>query len=190
MRFRSNGLLTRRMALLGAASLIAFPALAETGKDKKRLEDHTDFLYVPSRPEIVDAMLKLAEVTSEDLVLDLGSGDGRIPIAAALNHGARGRGVELIPDRVELARNNARNANVEHLVEFRQEDIFETEISDATVVTMYLFGHTMRQMQPRLQKELKPGTRIVTHQFTMGADWPPDRSEQVGNARIHLWTVT
>jgi ubiquinone/menaquinone biosynthesis C-methylase UbiE len=137
---------------------------------------------------VVDKMLELAAVTKNDIVLDLGSGDGRIPIAAAKNFGARARGVDINPVRIEEANANLKGSGVENLVTFVQGDVFEVPIADATVVTLYLFPHVMLKLRDRLRKELKPGTRVVSHEFMMG-DWEPKQTERVRNSRVHLWII-
>jgi tRNA A58 N-methylase Trm61 len=142
-------------------------------------------------------MLKLAGVGPADHVIDLGSGDGRIVITAARRFGASGLGVEIVPDLVRRSRENAKQAGVADRVEFREQDLFETDLSKATVVTLYLLPEVNLQLRPRLQK-LKPGTRIVSHDWDMG-DWKPDRTITVDapdkaigrekSSRIHLWVV-
>jgi SAM-dependent methyltransferase len=148
--------------------------------------------YVPSPPEVVDRMLKLAAVTRNDVVYDLGSGDGRIPIAAAKTYGARGVGLEIDSKRVEEARANARAAGVEGLVEFRQADVMTADISPATVVTLYLISSANLKLRPMLTRQLKPGARIVSHAFSMGPDWPADQIDQFTSAigdeiTLYLW---
>jgi tRNA G37 N-methylase Trm5 len=146
-----------------------------------------DIHFTPTRHHIADAMLQLAQVGPEDLVFDLGSGDGRIPIIAAQKYGARGVGIEINPRLVELAWRNANDAEVAHRVKFIVGDLFEADLSHATVVTMYLSPSIMKLLQPRL-RALKPGTRIVSHQFPMGG-WAPDARRQVDEAEIFLWTI-
>ncbi|HSP40255.1 MAG TPA: class I SAM-dependent methyltransferase [Gillisia sp.] len=147
-----------------------------------------DVGYVPTRTPVLNAMLRLADVKSTDVVYDLGSGDGRIVIAAALEYGARGVGIDIDPRRIEEANENARNANVTDLVEFRQADLFESDFSEATVVTLYLLNTLNEKLKPILLKQLKPGTRIVSHAFEMG-DWKPDFTREVDGTRIFMWTV-
>jgi methyltransferase family protein len=132
-----------------------------------------DVPFVPTPPVVVDAMLKLAGVGPEDYVIDLGSGDGRIVIAAARKHGARGFGVEIDPALVGEAQREARRQGVDGRVEFKMDDLLQINISRATVVTMYLYPRLMLAMRPRLITELKPGARIVSHEFTMEG-WEPD----------------
>ena len=147
-----------------------------------------DVIYVPTPPEVVDAMLKLAEVKKGDVLYDLGSGDGRIPIAAAEAHGVRGTGIDIDPQRIREANQNAREAGVTDLVTFKQEDLFEADFSDATVVTLYLLDSLNEKLRPKLLAELKPGTRIVSHSFRMG-DWEPEQTVNVGPRTIYRWTV-
>jgi len=132
-----------------------------------------DVPFVPTPPVVVDAMLELAGVGPADYVIDLGSGDGRIVIAAAKKRGARGFGVDIDGALVSEARRQAQRQGVQGRVEFRMNNLFNTDISRATVVTMYLYPRLMMQMRPRLIADLKPGTRIVSHEFGM-EDWPPD----------------
>ena len=145
-------------------------------------------LYLPTPQPVVDAMLRLAEVARVDVVYDLGSGDGRIPISAARAHGARGVGIELDGRMIERARCHAREAGMERLVEFRQEDLFLADLREATVVTLFLFPDMNRRLLPRLRVELRPGTRIVSHRFGLG-DWQPDRVIEADGHELLLWTV-
>jgi SAM-dependent methyltransferase len=147
-----------------------------------------DIHYVPTPPEVVDEMLRMAKVKKEDIVYDLGSGDGRIVIAAAKQYGARGVGIDIDPERIREARENARREGVEHLVEFREADLFESNFSRATVVTLYLLERLNLRLRPKLWKELKPGTRIVSHQFGMG-DWQPEQTATIEGRTIYMWTV-
>ena len=144
--------------------------------------------YVPTEIEVVDAMLKLAGVKSTDVVYDLGCGDGRIVVRAARNLGARGVGVDINPDRIREAQANAKRNNVENLVRFEEKDLFDADIHEATVVTLYLLPSVNLRLMPKLLKELKPGTRVVSHSFDMG-DWKPEKQESVDGAIIYLWTI-
>lgn len=144
--------------------------------------------YVASGPETVTAMLKLAGVEKNDLVIDLGCGDGRIVIAAAKEYGAHGIGVDIDPDRIKEANQNARKEGVANLVEFRQGDLFAADIRKATVVTLYLLPSVNMKLRPKLWRELKPGTRVVSHTFDM-EDWKPDKVEKVGGSEIFLWVI-
>jgi len=147
-----------------------------------------EVLYLPTPHHVVDAMLRLAGVSRADIVFDLGSGDGRIPIAAARKFGARGVGIELDGRMIERARCNAREAGIERLVEFRQEDLFRADLRQATVVTLFLFPDMNLQLRPRLLTELRPGTRIVSHRFGLG-DWLPERIIEASGHPLLLWIV-
>jgi methylase of polypeptide subunit release factors len=147
-----------------------------------------DVMYVPTPQEVVDAMLRLADVTAADVVYDLGSGDGRIPITAAVTFGATGVGVELNPDLIEEANENAARAGVSDKVRFLNDDLFDTDLRPATVITLYLLREMNLKLMPKL-KQLKPGTRIVAHSFGMGSEWPPDKIEQVSGKSIFYWVV-
>ena len=146
-----------------------------------------DIHFTPTRHNIADAMLRLAGVTATDVVYDLGSGDGRIPIIAAQKYGARGVGIEIDPRLVELSWRTANEAQVANRVSFIVGDLFETDLSQATVVTAYLSPQIMKILEPKL-RALKPGTRIVSHQFPMKG-WQPDRRIKVDEAELLLWTV-
>ena len=148
--------------------------------------------YVPSPTEVVDRMLTLAAVTKDDVVYDLGSGDGRIPIAAAKKYGARGVGLDIDPRKITESRANAKAAGVEHLVEFREQDVLTADISQATVVTLYLLSSANAQLRPVITKQLRPGTRIVSHAFSMGPTWPADTVDRFttptgDEITIYLW---
>jgi len=146
-----------------------------------------DIHFTPTRHNIADAMLRLAGVTSDDVVYDLGSGDGRLPIIAAQKYGARGVGIEIDPRLVEISWRIANEAEVANRVSFAVGDLFETDLSEATVVTMYLSPSIMKMLMPRL-RALKPGTRIVSHQFPMPG-WQPDRRITVDESELLLWIV-
>jgi SAM-dependent methyltransferase len=148
----------------------------------------SDVPYVPTDRTTVDSMLSVANVTPDDVVYDLGSGDGRIPIRAARTFGARGVGIEIKPNLVEEARKNAKSAGVSDRVTFLQGDLFEADISEATVVTLYLLPSVNQKLRPILFRQLEPGTRIVSHDFDMGK-WEPDRTIQVDDDTIYLWTI-
>jgi trans-aconitate methyltransferase len=148
-----------------------------------------DVPYEPSTPAIVAAMLKLAETGKGDVVYDLGCGDGRIVIAAVKDFGAaQGVGIDIDPQRIKEARENARHAGVTRRVQFRNEDLFEASIAPATVVMLYLWPEVNLRLRAKLQKELKPGTRIVSHSHSMG-DWKPEKQGEAGGHNIYLWTV-
>lgn len=153
------------------------------------LDRAPDVPYVPTPEAVVDRMLQIAKVNSNDVVYDLGSGDGRISIAAVQKYKARRAvGVDINPERVREANQNAQQANVSDRVEFRQQDLFETDLRNATVVTLYLLPEVNLRLRPKLLSELKPGTRIVSHAFDMG-DWKPERVENVEGRTIYYWTV-
>jgi cyclopropane fatty-acyl-phospholipid synthase-like methyltransferase len=146
-----------------------------------------DVHFTPTRHAIADAMLQLAGVGPGDVVYDLGSGDGRIPIIAAQKFGARGVGIEIDPALVATARRNATDAQVEDRVRFDVGDLFEADLNEATVVTAYLSPNILKRLEPAL-RALKPGTRIVSHEFPIGG-WPPDRRITVDEAVLFLWVV-
>src|SRR5947209_17269281 len=145
--------------------------------------------YVPTPHAVVAEMLKLAGVTSSDVVYDLGCGDGRIVIAAAKDFGARGVGIEIDPVPLRMAVYHARRAGVEDRVRFVRGDLFEADIGEATVVTLFLFETLNRRLLPKLLRELAPGTRIVAHRYGFGDAWPPERTVQAGASTLYLWTV-
>lgn len=147
-----------------------------------------DVVYVPTREAVVTGMLELAGVGPSDVVYDLGSGDGRIVITAARDYGARGVGIDIDPERIKEANNNAKMADVTEKVEFIQGDLFKSDFSEASVVTLYLLNRLNLKLQPMLLEQLKPGTRIVSHSFDMG-DWKPEETRKVDGATIYLWTV-
>jgi len=147
-----------------------------------------DVPYVPTPPEVVDEMLKLANVSKSDYVIDLGCGDGRIVIAAAKTYGAHGLGIDINPERIAEAQDNAKKAGVEAMVEFKQGDLFKADLSKATVVTLYLLTTVNMKLRPKLLKELKPGTRVVSHSFEMG-EWKPEKTAEVGYRRVFFWTI-
>jgi SAM-dependent methyltransferase len=166
----------RTLLLFLAASLVQVPR-------------EPDVHYVPTPPAVVDAMLKAAKVTDKDVVYDLGCGDGRIPIAAALQYGARGVGIDIDPKWIEQANENAKAAGVTGKVTFLTQDLFESNIHEATVVTLYLLPWLNLKLMPKLQKELRPGTRVVSHAFDMGNEWPPDQRGEVAGKSYYLWII-
>jgi precorrin-6B methylase 2 len=149
-----------------------------------------DVPFVPTPQAVVDRMLSLAEVKKNDVLYDLGSGDGRIVITAAKRYGARGIGIDLDPERIQEARENARKAGVDKQVRFIAGDLFKADLSDATVVTLYLLDSVNRDLRPQLWKQLKVGTRVVSHAFDMGDEWPPEKTEKVDGRTIYLWTIS
>ena len=147
-----------------------------------------DIHYVPTPNEAVDLMLRLAQVTPDDVVYDLGSGDGRIVISAAQKYGARGVGIELDPELIKRARTNATRARVQDRVEFREDDLFKTDLSPATVVTLFLSPSMNLRLESKLKRELRPGARIVAYRFPVGT-WRPDQEVPVGREHVYLWTI-
>lgn len=147
-----------------------------------------DVVFVPTPNDVVDKMLELAAVTPDDRVYDLGCGDGRIVITAAQRYGAHGVGIDIDPRRIAEANENARKAGVIDRVRFIEADLFEANIRDATVVTLYLLTRLNAKLKPKLLQELRPGTRVVSHAFDMG-DWEPERKEFVGASAVYLWRI-
>ena len=185
--------MNRRELLRGAGALMMSSApaavlLPAPARARDELARPLDVPYVPTAMPVVDAMLDLAQVKTSDLVYDLGCGDGRIVVRAASRFGCRGVGVDLNPERVEEARENAERAKVSALTRFEVGDVFEFDFSPATVVTMYLLPAVNLKLRPRLLKELKPGTRVVSHDFDMG-DWNAEATREIGRSRIFLWRI-
>ncbi len=147
-----------------------------------------DVIFVPTPQEVVDAMLKLAKVGPNDVVYDLGSGDGRIPITAAKSFGARGVGIDIDPQRIREAAENLKTAGVGDKVKFLNQDLFTTPIGEATVVTLYLLPSLNLKLLPKLNAELKPGTRVVSHAFDMG-DIKPQQTINVNGRTVYFWTT-
>ena len=145
-------------------------------------------IYVPTPEEVVEAMLQVAKVTKNDVVYDLGTGDGRIPVTAAKKYGARGVGIDIDPQRIKDANENVAKNNIGDRVKIVQGDLFETDISEATVVTLYLLPSLNQKLLPKLNKELKPGTRIVSHAFDMG-DRKAEQELDVNGRKVYLWTI-
>jgi SAM-dependent methyltransferase len=149
-----------------------------------------DVPYVPTPQPIVDKMLDLANVGKTDVLYDLGCGDGRIVITAARDRGAQGVGIDLNPERIAEARANAKKAGVDGKVKFMVGDLFKADFGNASVVTLYLLPDVNRALRPQLWKQLKVGTRVVSHDFDMGPEWPPQKVEQVGGKTLYFWTIT
>ena len=160
----------------------------ESSSDGKQLRS-PDVVYVPTPYEAVEAMLKVAKVGKDDVVYDLGSGDGRIPIMAVQKYNAaRAIGIDINPDRISEAQANLKTAGVGDRVRFLNEDLFEAKISDATVVTLYLLPSLNLKLLPKLLAELKPGTRIVSHAFDMGS-WKPQQTLNANGSTVYFWTI-
>lgn len=175
-------------------ALLSVTALAAQNPQPKR---QPDVPYVPTTEAAVQEMLKLAEVKKSDIVYDLGCGDGRIVVAAAKTYAARGVGIDINPQRISEAKQNARTAGVENLVRFEENDLFQANIREATVVTLFLLPQINLKLRPKLLQDLKPGTRIVSNTFDMG-DWKPEKEATVGGEdadyeplshKLYLWIV-
>ena len=173
----------RVLSLFVSASLAmcGLPALADNARAP-------DVVYVPTPQNVVEDMLRLADVQKGDVLYDLGSGDGRIPVTAARKYGVRGVGIDIDPDRIREAEHNAQQSGVSKLVRFRQQDLFVTDLREATVVTLYLLPELNLRLRPRLLEQLRPGTRVVSHQFDMG-DWKPDKTLESGTSILYLWII-
>jgi predicted O-methyltransferase YrrM len=192
--------MTEARAVSASSRFVASPSAARTQKrraarhrqrSKKRLRE-PDVIFVPTPPETVDEMLRQAHLKKGDVLYDLGSGDGRIPIAAAKQYGVRAVGIDIDPKLVEEARETARREGVENLVSFRNEDMFLTDVREATVVTLYLSNTLNVMLRPKLLRELRPGSFIISHDFRMG-DWVPEKSVRVPwknlYRTVYVWTV-
>jgi precorrin-6B methylase 2 len=190
MRYRKSNACVGFAVLVLGVSLAA----AQTGEQRRQF----DVPYVPTTEEAVRAMLKLADVKKTDIVYDLGCGDGRIVIAAAKTYGARGVGIDIDPQRIREAKENAKKAGVENLVRFEENDLFHAEGREATVVTLFLLPSINLKLRPKLLQELKPGTRVVSNTFDMG-DWRPEKEQSLPGAdddeaaylshKSFLWTI-
>ena len=147
-----------------------------------------DVIYVPTPEAVVEAMLQVANVGKDDIVYDLGCGDGRIPVTAAKKYGARGIGIDIDPQRIAEANENVKKNKVEDKVKIIQGDLFQQDLSQATVVTLYLLPSLNVKLMPKLMKECKPGTRIVSHAFDMGS-WKPEKELDVDGRKVYYWTI-
>ena len=180
---------TRFIALGLAAALLAAPSVASAQATATQTPTRRpDVIYVPTPEEVVEAMLQVAKVTKNDIVYDLGTGDGRIPVTAAKKYGARGVGIDIDPQRIKEATENLKTSGMGDKVRFLNQDLFTTNISEATVVTLYLLPSLNLKVLPKLNSELKPGTRVVSHAFDMG-DIKPQQTQNVNGRTIYLWTV-
>ena len=191
LRARALAAVPPVLAILMAVQVLT-AQVAQTPPQKRR--DAANLApYVPTPQEVVDEMLRLGKVTKNDIVYDLGCGDGRIVISAAKQFGARGVGVDIDPERIAESNANAKRAGVSHLVTFKLQDALATDVSEATVVTLYLLSASNLKLRPILTRQLKPGARIVAHAFAMG-DWPAERvvnfSDSSHSPRtLYLWTA-
>jgi len=179
-----------------AVALLALPLVLEgptvTAQQAEQPVRRPDIYWVPTQDPVVDGMLKLAKVSKADVVYDLGCGDGKIVIAAARQYGARGVGIDIDPQRIKEANENAVKAGVTDKVKFVLGDIYDPAVKfdEATVVTLYLLQSLNEKLRPRLQAELKPGTRIVSNTFSMGTAWPEERKETINGTNIYFWTIS
>ncbi|HYZ83174.1 MAG TPA: class I SAM-dependent methyltransferase [Bryobacteraceae bacterium] len=193
-RMRRNEFLLATITALGTRGLFAqsTPSVVPQGTQTQETEKpkrEPDVIYVPTPQKVVDGMLKLAEVHKGDVVYDLGCGDGRIPVTAAKTYGVRAVGIDINPERIKEAKDNVAQAGVGNLVTIKQDDLFTTDISEASVVTLYLLTTLNVKLRPKLLKDLKPGTRIVSHYFNMG-DWKPDKQIEIDGRPVYMWTVS
>src|SRR5688572_20065613 len=176
----------RALVLFFALAAMAAPVAAQQAAPAQLRSP--DVIFVPTPQEVVDAMLKLAKVGPNDVVYDLGSGDGRIPITAAKTYGARGVGIDIDPQRIREATENLKTSGMGDKVKFLNQDLFTTPIGEATVVTLYLLPSLNLKLLPKLNAELKPGTRVVSHAFDMG-DIKPQQTLNVNGRTVYFWTV-
>lgn len=179
-----NRLLALAVTIVVAGFSGAATASAQTAAPTRR----PDVIFVPTPEAVVEAMLQVANVTKSDVVYDLGCGDGRIPVTAAKKYGARGFCYDIDPQRIKEANENVAKNNVGNLVTVVHADLFETDLSGASVVTLYLLPSLNVKLMPKLMKELKPGTRIVSHAFDMG-DWKPEQELDVNGRKVYYWTI-
>ena len=187
MRILKNVLTALLLTICTTTFVQAQGAGAAAPKTEKK-RPTLDVPYVPTRQVVVDAMLDLAKVSKNDVLYDLGCGDGRIVITAAKKYGATGTGVDIDPERISEAKQNAKEAGVTSKVNFMEGNLFEMDLSKASVVTLYLLPSVNLKLRPQLLEQLKPGTRIVSHAFDMG-DWEPEQTISVDGATIYLWTI-
>ena len=182
-----------RAVLLGAAVAAGVSSRVACAEERQvpaatvQTERRPDVIFVPTRELVIEAMLKAAKVGPNDVVYDLGCGDGRIVVAAA-KLGARAVGIDIDPQRIKEANENAARNGVTAKVDFRQADLFESDIREATVVTLYLLPSLNVKLRPRLMEQLRPGTRIVSHDFDMG-DWAPEQTIAVDGKTVYVWTI-
>ena len=187
MMFEPSSTYRRARLTTIALATAAFITLSDNALAQRFDRPLLDVPYVPTPPEVVDRMLEMATVQPDDFVIDLGSGDGRIAIAAA-RKGARALGIDIDPERVLEAQDNARKAGLQDRATFQRQNLFDTKLSDATVLTMYLLTKVNLDLRPRILEELKPGTRVVSHSFDMG-NWKPDIHSEVGHRQVFMWIV-
>jgi ribosomal protein L11 methylase PrmA len=181
-----RGLVLSVCCLIAAGSAAALDGA--TRAQIERGDRAPDVIFVPTPQEVVEDMLRLANIKKGDVLFDLGSGDGRIAVTAAKLYGIRAVGIDIDPERIREAQDNAKKNGVESLVQFRLQDLFEADFREATVVTLYLLPDLNLKLRPRLLAELKPGTRIVSHQFDMG-DWQPAKKLESNGRTVYFWVV-
>lgn len=171
----------RARVLIVAALFAACGATAAAAREP-------DVIYMPTPQDLVEDMLRLADVKRGDVLYDLGSGDGRIPVTAARKYGIRAIGIDIDPERIREAHANAKRKGVAKLVTFRQQDLFTADFREATVVTLYLLPDLNLKLRPQLLRQLRPGTRVVSHQFDMG-DWKPDKTLESNGRTVYFWVI-
>jgi SAM-dependent methyltransferase len=174
----------RRREALAATLLLSYTVRAQS--DKTRLDVH----YVPTPMAVVDRMLEMARLKRGEVLYDLGCGDGRIVVTAAKRYGIRGVGIDLDPQRIKEARANALKEGVEPTVQFRVGNLFEANLAQANVVTLYLLGSINQRLRPQLWRQLRVGSRVVSHAFAMGSEWPPEETDRGNGSSIYKWTIT
>jgi ribosomal protein L11 methylase PrmA len=175
------------MRAMRARNLIVAALFAAGGATAAAARE-PDVIYVPTPQELVEDMLRLADVKRGDVLYDLGSGDGRIPVTAARKYGIRAVGIDIDPERIREAHANAKSKGVGKLVTFRQQDLFTADFREATVVTLYLLPDLNLKLRPQLLRQLRPGTRVVSHQFDMG-DWKPDKTLESNGRTVYFWVI-
>lgn len=181
-------LIITAVAALVLAGSAVIPPLVSPPSPPAQENRSPDVVFVPTPPEVVEAMLDMAQVKDGDVLYDLGSGDGRIPIAAAKRAKIKATGIDIDPQRIAEANANAKVAGVADRVTFKQADLFTSDFSDASVITLYLLDTLNEKLRPKLLAELKPGTRIVSHAFRMG-EWEPEAERDVNGRMVYFWRV-
>jgi tRNA G37 N-methylase Trm5 len=178
-----------RTPVVLALVLVSSLAFGQAPVTRKPAPQQTpDVIFVPTPQEVVEEMLRIADVKKGDVLYDLGSGDGRIAVTAAKKYGVRAVGIDIDPERIREANENAKRNGVTGLVKFRNENLFTADFREATVVTLYLLPDLNEKLRPKLWAELKPGTRIVSHQFEMGT-WKPEKTVELNGRSIYFWTI-
>lgn len=178
----------RVLAVAVTLAVTSLPAATSASAQTAAASRRPDVIYVPTPEPVVEAMLQVANVGAKDIVYDLGCGDGRIPVTAARKYGAHGICFDIDPERIKDANENVAKNNVGNLVKVVQADLFEQDLSGATVITLYLLPSLNVKLMPKLMKECKPGTRIVSHAFDMG-DWKPEKELDVEGRKVYFWTI-